>query len=267
MATHTQPESTPHKRTKPVLRWPGGKTRLLPHILPLITEHACYCEPFAGGLAVLLAKPRSKVEVVNDLNGDLVALYRCAQYHLDELCRELEWMVASRQNLKDYVQQPGLTDIQRAARFLMRNKTSFAGNMASYAVSRTSGGAACTSRSNLVGLLTELNKRMDKVSVENLSYERCFENYDAPTTFFFIDPPYLDAKPKTYRGWSRDEMTALAKRLKTLQAKWVVTVDDSPFNRELFRDWDFISIASRNGCVKQQLGAAEVQMSELIIHN
>src|SRR6185295_16479727 len=100
-------------RFRPLVRWPGGKTRLLSKILPLIPPHVCYCEPFAGGLAVLLAKPRSKIEVVNDLNGDLVALYRCAQYHLDELCRELEFMIGSRRNLVDYVAQPGITDIQR----------------------------------------------------------------------------------------------------------------------------------------------------------
>lgn len=63
---------------------------MLTHILPLIPTHICYCEPFAGGLAVLLAKQRSKVEVINDLNGDIVALYRCVQNHCDELLRVLD---------------------------------------------------------------------------------------------------------------------------------------------------------------------------------
>lgn len=93
-------------RTKPILRWPGGKSRMLPRLLPLLPPHTLYCEPFAGGLAVLLAKGRSPAEVVNDLNGDLVSLYRCAQYHLDALISEVEFTISSRQNLADFKAQP-----------------------------------------------------------------------------------------------------------------------------------------------------------------
>jgi DNA adenine methylase len=50
---------TDTKRTKPILRWQGSKTRMLKHILPLITPHVCYCEPFFGGGAVLFAKERA----------------------------------------------------------------------------------------------------------------------------------------------------------------------------------------------------------------
>lgn len=74
---------------RPILRWPGGKRRMLKRILPKITPHVCYCETFAGGLAVLLAKERSEVEIVNDLNGTLVALYRNLQYHLPALLAEM----------------------------------------------------------------------------------------------------------------------------------------------------------------------------------
>ena len=79
-------------------------------------------------MAVLLAKSRSPVEIVNDLNDELVCLYRVAQFHLDALVQELEFMVHSRKNMKDWVEQRGLTDIQRAARFLSRNRSSFAAN-------------------------------------------------------------------------------------------------------------------------------------------
>ena len=113
--------------TKPVLRWPGGKRRHLKTILPLIKPHECYVEPFAGGLAVLLAKPRSPVEIVNDSNWNIVALYRCAQFHLEALLREMEWQVAARVNFREFRENRGLTDLQRAARFLVGNLTSFGG--------------------------------------------------------------------------------------------------------------------------------------------
>lgn len=59
-------------KPKPVVRWPGGKTRMLSKILPLLRPHSTYVEAFGGGLAVLLAKLRSPGEGVNDINGDVV---------------------------------------------------------------------------------------------------------------------------------------------------------------------------------------------------
>jgi hypothetical protein len=62
----------PTLRVKPAVSWPGGKSRLLKYILPLIPAHTCYCEPFSGGLAVLLAKPRSKAHAA--IEGDQLAV-------------------------------------------------------------------------------------------------------------------------------------------------------------------------------------------------
>ena len=107
-------------RIKPAISWPGGKSRYLDRILPLIPKHTCYVEPFAGGLAVLLAKPRSSLEVINDLNGDLINFYRCVRFHADVLLTELEFVLNSRQEFHDFRSQPGLTDIQRAARWFFR---------------------------------------------------------------------------------------------------------------------------------------------------
>jgi len=249
-------------RFKPVVRWPGGKTRLLKSLLPLPGHH-CYVEPFAGGLAVLLAKERSRIEVVNDLNGDLVTLYRCAQFHHEALIQELALTLNSRRNLKDFMAQPGLTDLQRAARFLMRNKTSFGGGMESYGVSK-SGGGACVSRENIAEALRRLNKRLDMVSVENLPYERVLRLYDGPETLFFLDPPYLNAQIKTYAGWNEEQMTAFAQHVGSLQGNWIVTVDDSEVNRRLFSAWHIEAVVTANGATNQRTHPKR-QFGELII--
>lgn len=249
-------------RTKPALRWPGGKSRLLKHILPLIPEHTCYCEPFAGGLAVLLAKPRSDVEVVNDLNGEIVALYRCVQYHLPELLRELAFLVSSRQALKDFITQPGITDIQRAARFYYRNRISFGGGMRSYGVTKTNGGGAAFSRRMNEDLLGPVRERLDGVMIEHLPYERCLANYDSPGTLFFLDPPYLNSDAGAYEGWDEAQMRTFRERVEELAGQWIVTVDDSPLNRELFADCQIQRFSSRNGAAKNGSGS---RFSELII--
>jgi len=223
-------------RVRPILRWPGSKSRLLPRILPLISPHTCYCEAFAGGLAVLLAKPRSQVEVINDQSCDLISLYRSLQFHLPELLRQIDYLQSSRKNLKDFCAQPGLTDLQRAARFFLRNRTSFGGGMNSFAIAKTAGGGAAFWRGKATVILGEAHHRLDGVVVENLPYERCLENYDSRESFFFLDPPYVDAPTGAYDGWTNKDARALRRRLEKIKGKWLVTINDSPDTRALFSD-------------------------------
>lgn len=70
--------------TRPIIPWMGGKSRLAKTILPLFPAHTCYTEVFAGGAGLFFKKEASKVEVLNDINGDLVNLYRVVKHHLEE---------------------------------------------------------------------------------------------------------------------------------------------------------------------------------------
>jgi DNA adenine methylase len=78
------------------LSWVGGKSRLAERIIPLIPDHACYCEVFAGAAWLLFKKPESKSEVINDINVDLVTLYRVVQHHLEEFVRYFRWALVAR---------------------------------------------------------------------------------------------------------------------------------------------------------------------------
>jgi len=235
--------------TKPILRWPGGKTRLLPEILPRIRAHRLYVEAFSGGLAVMLAKARSAAEVINDINGDLVNLYRHAQFHIDALVAEVEFTLVSRQDLADLVSQPGLTGLQQAARYLLRNRLSFGGGGTSYAVSAQ--GQA--SRANVLSLLRSFSERLDKVSVENLPYQRLFDLYDRPDAFWFLDPPYSTGKVENYGLWTPAQMAEFATRVQTLKGDWLVTVNDCPENRSLFASHQVKPIVSRSQSVNRRL--------------
>ena len=71
----------------PIIAWMGGKRRLAKHLLPLFPEHSCYVELFAGGAALFFLRDKpARCEVLNDINGDLVNLYRVVQHHLTNLC-------------------------------------------------------------------------------------------------------------------------------------------------------------------------------------
>ena len=231
---------------KALLRWPGGKRRLVKTLLPLVPEDAeCFCEVFAGSAALTLAKERHPVEVLNDLNGDIVALMRNAHFHLPALMEEMSWFVASRKDLHDFKAQPGLTEIQRAARFLLRNRISFGGGGTSFGVAKTKGGVGFD-RDEIGQRLEAVRKRLNKVVIENLSYERCLQLYDAPTTVFFLDPPYVGPSTGAYEGFTQAQMGELRVRLDKLQARWLLTVNDSPDNRALFGDCCMRQVATGN---------------------
>jgi DNA adenine methylase len=224
---------------KSVLRWPGGKRRLLKALLPLVPaaeDCDCYCEVFAGSAALLLAKDRHPTEVVNDLNGDLVALMRNAHFHLPALLEEMRWFVASRRDFEDFKAQPGLTEIQRAARFLLRNRVSFGGGMKSFGVAKTKGGGVGFDRDDVGERLEGIRRRLNKVVVENLPYERCLQNYDSPRSFFFMDPPYVGPATGAYEGWTQEEARLFRTRVDRLQGRFLITINDSPENRALFSD-------------------------------
>lgn len=233
---------------------------MLSKILPMLRPHSTYVEAFGGGLAVLLAKLRSPGEVVNDINGDLVNLYRHAQFHLEALIEECRWTLSSREELEGLIAQPGVTGLQHAARFLLRNRMSFGGGGSSFAVSRQ----GQPSRENVLEALRELNKRLDKVSVENLPWERLLGLYDGPHTLFFLDPPYASGKVENYGLWDQKTMAAFAERVRGLVGDWVVTVNDSPENRTLFAGHEIQAVTTRSGTVNRRL-QQDATFGELLI--
>ena len=114
-------------KPKSFLAWIGGKSQLTDKIIPLMPEHHCYCEVFAGAAWLLFRKQPSKVEIINDINSDLVTLYRVVQNHLEEFIRYLKWLLVARDEFDRFMMQEvsTLTDIQRAVRFYYIAKTGY----------------------------------------------------------------------------------------------------------------------------------------------
>lgn len=243
------------KRVLPAVHWPGGKSRHLKSILPLIPEHDRYVEPFGGGLAVFLAKPPSEHEVINDVNRDLVAFYRNARLHLSALSAELDFAFCSRADFEDYLAQPGLTEIQRAARWYMLNRLSWGGKGTHFAANKA------TPPTNLDSI-QKLHERLKRVTIECIDYRRCITRYDRTSAFFFVDPPYLHSEPGAYEGWEPVQMSELADLLRKVKGSWMVTVDDSPENREIFGEWNLRKIQTTNALAAWRETAP---MKELLI--
>lgn len=249
------------KPCKPAISWPGGKTRMLKHLLPLVPEHRLYVEVFGGGAALLLAKPKAPVEVYNDLSGELVAFFRNVKHHLPALLEELEFIQNGRQEMKDFLAQPGLTEIQRVARWFVCNKISFGAQGESFGTSRTGAGASHGSRANRLKALRNLNERLDSVCVEHLSWEKLLPLYDTADTLFFLDPPYF-AAGGPYGAFTEDDFLRLAAAIEQLKGRWILTFQDHQLVRDRFSAFHQVAVTRQKG-IENRRGSREYR--ELIV--
>ncbi len=102
----------------------GGKSLLAKRIIERIPEHACYVEPFCGAAWVLFRKGESSVEVINDINKEVVTLYRCIQWHLEEFVRYFKWVLVARDEFERLkrADPETLTDIHDPSGFTICNR-------------------------------------------------------------------------------------------------------------------------------------------------
>lgn len=254
-------------RRKSFLSWVGGKALLADKIIPLIPDHKCYCEVFAGAAWLLFKKPESKVEVINDINVDLVTLYRVVQHHLEEFIRYFRWVLVSREEFERLkrVDPATLTDIQRAARFyyLIRMRFSSNLNSPSLGVSTHRG-----PRLNLLRIEEELSAahlRLAGVYIENLQFEKLIDRYDRAHTFFYVDPPYYGCENHYGKGlFKRSDFGALADRLARLEGRFILSLNDTPEVRKLFARFRIREVLTRYTVGQADKGK---QVRELLILN
>ena len=250
--------------TLPVVSWQGGKRWLVKELIPMLPAHKMYVELFCGGGALLCAKPKSTAEVINDKNSELVNLFRIVKYHLPALFEELDWCLNSREEFASFKEQRGLTDIQRAARWFLRMKNGFGGAPDYFGRGRMGGGAAHSSKAGRLALLRAFNRRLDSVVIENLDWQECVRLYDSKQAVFFCDPPYTTGEA-SYGSWSIDDLARFREEgLDQMRGTWILTIDDTPANRGLFRDCDIRAYQRANG-INHSAGVPASIYHELII--
>src|SRR5216684_3572797 len=213
----------------------GGKNRLATKIISMLPEHITYVEPFAGGAQVLFHKPPSNVEVLNDLDFDIVNFFRVCQWHYEELLRYLRYCLVSRRLHELHVKTDpaALTDIQRAGRFFYLQKNSFGGLILKqkfhYGVIQPSN----YNLERIPEIIERTHKRLARVQIESLPYERVLEKYDRPTTLFYLDPPYWERKLYKF-NFTESQFIEMEQRLRGLQGKFILSLDDRAEVKELF---------------------------------
>ncbi|RKO76176.1 DNA adenine methylase [Pectobacterium parmentieri] len=251
------------EQSLPIVPWIGGKRRLAKHILPLFPAHTCYVEPFCGAAALYFLKHPSKAEVINDINGELVNLYRVVKHHLEEFVRQFKWALVSRQIYKwlQAVPEETLTDIQRAARFYYLQKQAFGGK-----VEERTFGTATTSppRFNLLRIEEELSMahlRLSRTVIEHLGWAECIQRYDRPHTLFYCDPPYWGTEGYGVE-FGLENYVQMAQLARDIKGKMIISVNDIPEMRQAFEGLNLQSVE-----INYSLSGKPVPRRELVICN
>lgn len=235
--------------TRPLLRYHGGKWRLAAWILHYFPMHRVYVEPFGGGASLLLQKHRSHAEVYNDLDGEVVNLFRVARDRGAELARAVELTPFSRDEFAaSYL--PAECPVEQARRTVIR---SFMGFGSAGASGQSTGFRANSNRShatpahdwrNYPEALRLVIERLQGVVIENRDAQACMLAHDSPSTLHYVDPPYvhstraLRTRAPSYRHeMSDDDHRSLLTALCKLQGMVIVSGYRCDLYDELFGGW------------------------------
>lgn len=202
--------------------WIGGKKVLRKAIIERFpNKFDRYIEVFGGAGWVLFGSDRhAKLEVFNDIDSNLINLYRCIKYHCEEIQRELEWCLHSREMFYNYKQQmnfTGLTDIQRAARYFIIIKNSFGADRYSFATAKSN-------YAKKIEYMSEIKKRLENVVIENKNFSDLIKVYDRPGALFYLDPPYYGTEKYYNCSFGINEHKTLCDILKNINATFCVII-------------------------------------------
>lgn len=225
----------------PVAPYIGGKHRLAKRIAARLQDipHSIYVEPFVGMGGVFFRRPfRAKCEIVNDISGDVVTLFRILQRHYPQFLEVLRFQLTSRKEFERLLKtDPAtLTDLERAARFLYLQRISYVGKVKgrTFGMSLTRGARFDLSR--VVPLLEDVHERLSGVVIEQLPFADCITRFDRPETLFYLDPPYWECE--TYYGdgvFGPEDFERLAGQLTGISGRFFMSINDAPKIRHAFR--------------------------------
>jgi len=232
--------------TRPILRWHGGKWLLAPWIIEHMPAHRVYVEPFGGAASVLMRKPRSYAEVYNDLDDEVVNLFRVLRSDDAERLADLLRLTpfASGEFAEAYGVSPD--SLERARRTIIKAFMGFGSN----AIHRKSGFRSNSNRSgttpardwvNYPDQLAAAIERLRGVVILNRDACEVMAAHDGPETLHYVDPPYLpdtrDAGTDYAHEMTEGQHADLLAFLRKLDGKVIVSGYPSPLYDDALHGW------------------------------
>jgi DNA adenine methylase len=262
---------------KPPVPYHGGKSRLATWIVSLMPAHRVFVEPFAGSAAVLLAKPISVHEILNDVDGNVVNFYRVLRDRPEALEYAVRLSPYAREEFAEARFDDTIDDLERARRWWVRTNQSFAhtGTTATgWSTSIKRGSNNARTVFNRIERFAAAVERLSLVTFENRDAIEVIERYSVPDGVIYADPPYLmtsrsDAGRRRPGGdyaheyGSEQDHRSLAEALHASSSTVLLSGYHSPLYDELYDDWHAIQKTvlrrSSNG-----RSAAQVHVDEVV---
>jgi DNA adenine methylase len=259
---------------KPPFTYFGGKTSMAERIAAILPAHEHYLEPFAGSLAVLLAKPPSPMETVNDLDGDLMNFWQVLRERPEELERVCALTPHSRAEHQVSL-QPAADDLERARRIWIRLSQGRGGMLGQrtgwrFNEAKPNGAAMPAYLEAYVRRIPPAARRIARVSLECRPALDAIAAYGKhPSVLIYADPPYLDSTRthglhgnvygREMRG--EDAHRELAAALTSARAGVVLSAYHSPLYDELYDGWHQLELTAFTGNAIAQKQRTEVLWS------
>lgn len=235
---------------KPPFAYFGGKQGMAADIVALMPEHRVYMEPFFGSGAVLMAKPPSRFEIVNDLDRALVTFWRVLRDRPEDLEAACALTPYSRieYELAD-LEEPGLDDLELARRWWVRVNQSFActaNSHTGWSVTVATGNSKPAQVLTRLGRFAAIAERIQGLSIECCDAATLITRLANERTLIYADPPYLSATRVSRFGNGGDYRfdmgtieahERLAEVLHVTEAKVIVSGYPSDTYTSLFADW------------------------------
>jgi DNA adenine methylase len=180
-----------------ILHYPGSKWSMVDWIISHMPEHGTYLEPFFGSGAVLFNKPRSPIETVNDVDGEIVNLFRVIRDQPKELAEKVRMTPYARDEY--YLSyEPADDHLERARRFLMRcwmahasNQNTRTGWRSTISLDRAPGTLCTTQWLQVPQKILAVTDRLQGVQIENQPALQLIQRYRRPDVLIYADPPYI----------------------------------------------------------------------------
>lgn len=241
---------------KSPIQYFGAKQQIAEQLVALMPAHMGYIEPYAGSLAVLLAKPQSKIEIVNDLDGRLMTFWRVLRDHPDELLHAAQFTPHSREELERASALDGDTDLELARQVWVlltqgRSRTMKRTGWRFYTDPR--GGTSASFSTYMRAYRSRLlpaAERLQNVSLESRPALEVIKKYGAYSdNLLYVDPPYLHSTRRGARythEMNEHDHREMAQALNRCAATVMFSGYPSPLYEELFNDWYQVQISARS---------------------
>lgn len=259
----------------------GGKSFLASWIIenfPADYKNRTYIEVFGGAGWVMLKKDESFLEIYNDLNKELVNLFRIIRDNYEEFKHRAEWSLHSREmyaeakeKLKD---DSFLTELERAMYYAIDRGQCFGGK------ANGSWGYQVTAKKTVSGKwlpfikrLDFVNARLKKVQIECLDFEKLIKKYDHKNAFFYLDPPYYNAEfyyNTVEVNFKEADHRRLSNLLKGVEGKFALSYYEEDIVLDLYKDFRIINkdgVKHSRGCTRTLKNVPKPKTCELLIMN